>query len=791
MSQMAAAQVQKQSQSSITLKNGVLQRNCDECRKKKHNLQLAAIRDAPDFVPPIVHEVLRAPGQPLDASTGAFMESRFGRDFSQVRVHTDDKAALSAHAVNASAYALGPHIAFADGKYQPSTGSGRRLIAHELTHVVQQRHHPSVLQGSPVRISSPADSAEREAGEIADALEGQGDLLPIAESTSSSLALFPLDIDSISADSDRQDTATFTTGTIPISISLLYLKYSGHASGEITKAADYPTTFTLPADKSKPVGRLPNPDSKPPLSNIPVEAHFFPTLFPAKGRALIIGGFHGDEQPGWQVTDALVNELSGQNPKVNLAFNTIIVPRLNAAAIQDELSGIKMWRNRCNRQVVDLNRNFPTGDTPKATDCVNTARAPIQPEVKSVMNIITKFKPDRILSTHAISNPMGAGIFADPNKDKKAIELARQMASTVVNPSDRPANRLGPGTRDFNPVYPGDRPGMVGAGTSLGAWAPTAVPNKTTSVITIEAPGFGALGTGPGRTARNVESFLRPMHAFIGDPGEIATAADRDILADIDAFNAADRISFLTGQLSKTNDIYRRIKLRVDTAIANLNVMNPPVPIRPLPNLRLFTEGVGGGSAQSKIDFEKFFLVGDRARGWDTLPDQFFRDGKREKGVDRAKWLATPSKDRLAIILKFSSLPGTSRHHWGTDVDFNSATVADWQPATLGKNQGRFFALGQWLQANASRVGLVQAYTFGRTGGYNEEPWHYSYAPISIGLRSRYNQQVNLQKDVIDKIMADFSKRAAASGQTMPLDLDQALKQINISDLVNNIGPGL
>ncbi|MGB9632210.1 MAG: DUF4157 domain-containing protein [Chloroflexaceae bacterium] len=89
-------------------------------------------------MPPIVHEVLRSPGQPLDAETRAFMEPRFGHDFSRVRVHTDARAAESARAVNALAYTVGRDVVFGAGQYAPGASAGRRLLAHELAHVVQQ-----------------------------------------------------------------------------------------------------------------------------------------------------------------------------------------------------------------------------------------------------------------------------------------------------------------------------------------------------------------------------------------------------------------------------------------------------------------------------------------------------------------------------------------------------------------------------------------------------------------------------------------------------------------------------
>jgi hypothetical protein len=89
---------------------------CAECGKEKETLQGASLSargrgmDGDAEVPPIVHEVLRSPGQPLDAATRAFFEPRFGHDFSDVRVHTDARAADSALAVNALAYTVGHDV---------------------------------------------------------------------------------------------------------------------------------------------------------------------------------------------------------------------------------------------------------------------------------------------------------------------------------------------------------------------------------------------------------------------------------------------------------------------------------------------------------------------------------------------------------------------------------------------------------------------------------------------------------------------------------------------------------
>ncbi|MGE3154215.1 MAG: DUF4157 domain-containing protein [Nitrospiraceae bacterium] len=96
--------------------------------------------------PSIVHDVLNSSGQPLDASIRAFFGSRFGHDFSRVRVHADGKADKSARAVNAHAYTVGPNIVFGARQFSHETREGRRLLAHELAHVVQQSGSEPLLR---------------------------------------------------------------------------------------------------------------------------------------------------------------------------------------------------------------------------------------------------------------------------------------------------------------------------------------------------------------------------------------------------------------------------------------------------------------------------------------------------------------------------------------------------------------------------------------------------------------------------------------------------------------------
>ncbi len=158
---------------------------CDDCKKKKGVISRLATGPASATPSGLVADALRSPGRPLDPDTRMFMESRFQRDFSAVRVHTDARAADSARALQARAWAWGSDLAFANGAYAPSTPGGRRLLAHELTHVVQQEQAPASVPAADadLDVSEPGDAAEREADRVADHVADSAPLVVRSQAT--------------------------------------------------------------------------------------------------------------------------------------------------------------------------------------------------------------------------------------------------------------------------------------------------------------------------------------------------------------------------------------------------------------------------------------------------------------------------------------------------------------------------------------------------------------------------------------------------------------------------------
>jgi hypothetical protein len=123
-----------------------IQRKCTHCEEEEKKMQRKEMNDAKTTADNNLENYvgnLNSTGQPLPNEVSNFYEPRFGYDFSNVKIHTNNVAAKSAESINALAYTSGNNIVFNKGQYSPNTESGKRLLGHELTHVVQQSSNAS------------------------------------------------------------------------------------------------------------------------------------------------------------------------------------------------------------------------------------------------------------------------------------------------------------------------------------------------------------------------------------------------------------------------------------------------------------------------------------------------------------------------------------------------------------------------------------------------------------------------------------------------------------------------
>lgn len=192
--------------------------SCSACSKPREGAVLQRAANGTDVsnVPTIVRHVLNSPGESLDPSTRAFMEPKFGRDFGNVRVHTGSRAGDSARAVGAIAYTVGRDVVFGDGQYSPATREGKSLLAHELTHVAQNRG-AQVSRAAKLSIGPEGDRFEGEADENARA---------IARDNAATLR-HP----AVTNEPGRLSRATFKVGSAKVEIDYGDIIY--------TRAADY------------------------------------------------------------------------------------------------------------------------------------------------------------------------------------------------------------------------------------------------------------------------------------------------------------------------------------------------------------------------------------------------------------------------------------------------------------------------------------------------------------------------------------------------------------------------
>ncbi|PPD31599.1 MAG: hypothetical protein CTY21_11980, partial [Methylomonas sp.] len=177
----SASVVKPDQSNSMVLSQGFIQRKCacgkqtpggeecSLCKMKRLRLQKRSISGGNGGLENLTaaNEAVNSPWVPLDAATRSALEPYFGHDFSRVRIHAGMKSAESAKAENALAYTSGNHIVFGAGQYAPRSASGMNLLAHELTHVIQQQNGRATAASSTAATEAFEQEADRFAGKAA------------------------------------------------------------------------------------------------------------------------------------------------------------------------------------------------------------------------------------------------------------------------------------------------------------------------------------------------------------------------------------------------------------------------------------------------------------------------------------------------------------------------------------------------------------------------------------------------------------------------------------------------
>lgn len=551
-----------------------------------------------------LHAAARPPrdqGRPLDHATLTTMSAHFRQDFSRVRVHDDADADSAARALGARAFTIGQDVFFAAGHYRPRSLTGAYWLAHELAHTVQQGRAPVA---GPLRRDDSGERAARAAS--ASFLAGtRGPSLARPNAKRAALQLSPLS-DNVRAtwlatkskgrvfdllraapqpatakDPDLGDCLRELFAGQPDDLWLAETiqkhgpepKWPAGALDERGRRAE---AGKWPAEPGRIEGEFEVP------GKLPVRAFYFRGL--TDRRAMIISGVHGSEVSGVEVVEDLMAAL--QRPGAPAPYYTlIVVPRLFPDRVKAELDKADKRKPGTNSnefresgeksggKQIPTNRNFPAvpaGVTPAkarglAAAATQDAQSPSQPilaQNRILLDLIARFRPERIASVHANRRATGmkrggpgSGVFVDPAhptrtttlpdprvKDKNADRdhpataedrLAAHMARLVVARGGRAGGnfvdtRKGKsweerpvGQTRYDPAGT-----LHNTGVSLGGLGP----RLGMTVVTVEVPwyeGSASYKAGKQREAREKElsAYAASLEeVFLGSEDEAATA---------------------------------------------------------------------------------------------------------------------------------------------------------------------------------------------------------------------------------------------------------------------------
>lgn len=432
-------------------------------------------------------------GSSLDKTTGAFMSDRFGVDFGSVKIHADGESAKMNRELNARAFTTGNDIYFNEGEYNPGSGKGKRLLAHELTHVVQQN---SSVRNNAIQRDGDGDA---KAAEAAAALAKKKDLFDRLRAAS------PTTDEKLK----KEVETTFAEGTDDRWLAEKIMKNGPEPlwpKDDIQERQKRAMDNKWAPEPGNIAGTLGS-------GSHTVQAFYFRGT--TDRRALIIGGVHGSEPGGVEVVNDLLDLLRAPNAPMPF-FSIIIVPELFSANVHSSrpLSERRTSGGTTQKLVKgkakdvdtpDPNRQFPAVGADASFNAVlgcqvDSENRCIEPENIVLMDLINRFQPERVANVHGHSVPKndaqlkkegGPSITTDPRPghEKEDDALTLKMAKEADKLGVRvPGNFLG--TKDERTRYPTGTAPKMSKGITFGQWGSHDTPTRPAmNIVLIETFG--------------------------------------------------------------------------------------------------------------------------------------------------------------------------------------------------------------------------------------------------------------------------------------------------------------
>lgn len=763
------------------------QGTCGSCDTKKKVQRHARTDSRHDRIPDEVLSATTSGGTPLDASTRAFMESRFAHDFSRVRIHTGSRANDAATSIDAHAYTFGHDIVFNSGAYSPSTASGRRLLAHELTHVVQQDRGTALQLSSS--ISTPHDASEVEADRAADAVMN-GSTPHISAAPAAPLQRAAGAVRSCS-----------NKGAAACIIHLHPEEQNAYLAAQQIQREYCVNFVSLGAGKSRTIsvpGISQQINANRIFSNDPqvLACHAFSskTATAAEVKALIswrdttlrpaIDDCTGGSGPGWNSKVPVVAMHNNTNDSYSFK------------SYKTGTSSATSWQCLGDIPIANISADPAVKGNPSA---ISAAKAPVpgreDPDnflvvtqnkdfnrFKSRFNVVQQ-SPEVAKTTNpgfdaSLSVAMASSQYINVEAQEKPFSGARyaanlEMAREVMNALGVPRRKTPVGTCEE---------GSTKNGACNTSSSPAPAP-KSASALPAHAPASCGYFTSKQMLIDAKEEWRRRIDtAALDSSGHVTTAAAKWLTGQSKELKGLDPTPLKEAEAMQACMLETMRK----TAAAPGKGPKPLTLAGTIKGRMHRSYDEQRKLWNPKWDFTKTTNSFDRItpsaisyhKDCASLP----KHGKWEPAnpTHQQCWNHLPMDLRAHQIMQASAAPGVSRHHWGTDFDFAELNADKWAAGKDWEDEG------EWLEKNAQFFGFIQSFAKKAKPGearHMPEPWHWSYWPAAQAI---VEFTLAHTADIEKALIAKWSKEGpVAAGQKVAPRFEYALA--NWIDFLKNV----